>query len=143
MASCIIVPIGTSRFDGTATWPVTVVILSIKGFPSTIASAIAAAVATFITIAPMSIGSPPLGTSLPVTAFIICFSLPCGYFVLRTCTSTPFLPFAASAIALIASGLLSSIATTPLSTPSARIQALSPSIILRGLSSISLWSHVM
>ena len=81
-----IVPILTRRFFWYVTTPVTVVILSINGLPKRTALYMAAAVPTFWTTTPTSIGRPPEGTSRFKVAFISCFSAPCGYFTSKPIT---------------------------------------------------------
>ena len=62
-------------------FPDTVTTFSIKGFPFTTASYIAAAVPVFCTTTPTADGSCPDGTCLSKIDLISCFSPPCGYFV--------------------------------------------------------------
>ena len=73
-------PSGTTKFDGSFTaFPLTVTILSVSGLPVLNASPILYTVSILNTIAPTSAGSPPVGTFLPVIAFMSIFSAPCGY----------------------------------------------------------------
>ena len=81
------VPMSTWKFWGSRTLsPVTVVMREISGLPRTTASYTAAAVPTFWQTTPISAGSPPLGTCLPVRISISCFSPPEGYLVGNTTT---------------------------------------------------------
>ena len=79
------VPINASTFIGSASAsPVSVVMREISGLPSSTASWIATQVPTFWQSMPISVGSPPLGTSSPVRIWISCFSPPDGYLVGNT-----------------------------------------------------------
>ena len=62
-----------------------------SGLPSRTAREMAAAVEALITTQPASIGRPPEGTRRPVSAWMSCFSLPCGYLArtLNTRASAP------------------------------------------------------
>ncbi len=138
------VPILINRFFGSITPdPVTVVILSMSGIPVFSTLATAAQVPALFTMTPASIGSPPEGTSRPVTAFMSCFSPPCGYLVAKTTTSIPAFPFNALFTASTASSLLSSMPIKACLMPVAFIMASRPSTTSSGCSNKSLWSAVI
>ena len=82
-----------------------------SGLPSRTAREMAAAVEALSTTQPASIGSPPEGTRRPVSTWMSCFSLPCGYLA-RTAHTRASVPAAFCRLAA-ASGLLSS---TPMSS---------------------------
>ena len=113
-----------------------------SGLPSRIASDTAAALDTFITTQPASIGSLPEGTSRPVMTLMSCFSPPCGYLAFTRRMLAPGISRTAAAMHSAASGLLSSTATTPLLAPSMYIARRSPSAIRPDFSSIARWSPV-
>ena len=93
-----------------------------------------------LTTTPTAEGSFPDGTSLFNIAFINDFSPPCGYIVFSGITSI-FVPWQAFLIASIASGLLSSIPITALSTFNICFIIFIPSITFEGSSIITLLSE--
>ena len=73
---------------------------------------------------------------------MICFSDPCGYFVFKIQISISGNSAVFSVRSLMASGLFSSIAMTPLFTFTAFIKRRRPFMTSYGLSSITRWSEV-